>query len=115
MYEPDGTDRPGAPEDLDEIRAYVHDWGQQNLTRADPGVHGMGLGSDEELLERVARHRNIQARLYGAGLAGIRYPREYGGQGLTDAHQQAFIEETAGYEVPTQLSVSLAILGPTLL
>jgi len=115
MRQPDGSDRPFAPENTGDFRAYVRDWVRQNLTRADPGADRMGLGTDEELLECVARHRKIQARLYGAGLAGIRYPREYGGQGLTEAHQQAFIEETAGYEVPVQLSVTLSILGPTLL
>ena len=39
--------------------------------------------------------------LFDAGLAGICFPREYGGQGLTPAHQTALNEELAGYEYPT--------------
>jgi len=116
MREPDGTGRSLAPENTGDFRAYARDWVRQNLTRADPGAQRMvSLETDDELRDLVARHRQIQARLYGAGLAGIRYPREYGGQGLTEDHQRAFIEETAGYEVPVQLSVTLGILGPTLL
>src|SRR5947207_2081481 len=38
--------------------------------------------------------------LFDAGLAGICVPREYGGQGLSPAHQQALNEELAGYEFP---------------
>jgi alkylation response protein AidB-like acyl-CoA dehydrogenase len=41
--------------------------------------------------------------LFDAGLAGICFPREYGGQGLTAAHQRVLNEELAGYEYPTRL------------
>ena len=41
--------------------------------------------------------------LFDAGLAGICMPREYGGQGLTPAHQQALNDELAGYEYPMRL------------
>jgi alkylation response protein AidB-like acyl-CoA dehydrogenase len=36
----------------------------------------------------VARDREVQRMLFDAGLAGICFPREYGGQGLTPAHQK---------------------------
>ncbi len=41
--------------------------------------------------------------LFDAGLAGICFPREYGGQGLTPAHQRALNEELAGYEYPSRI------------
>ncbi len=41
--------------------------------------------------------------LFDAGLAGICFPKAYGGQGLTPAHQRALNEELTGYEYPTRL------------
>jgi alkylation response protein AidB-like acyl-CoA dehydrogenase len=41
--------------------------------------------------------------LFDAGLAGVCMPTEYGGQGLTPAHQKALNEEVAGYELPTRM------------
>ena len=43
--------------------------------------------SDEEELASVALERELQRKLFDAGLAGICFPKEYGGQGLTPAHQ----------------------------
>ena len=41
---------------------------------------------------------------------------EYGGQGLTRAHQQAFTQESLRYQMPTLFNVpTLSILAPTLL
>ena len=48
----------------------------------------------------MARDREVQRMLFDAGLAGICVPREYGGQGLTPAHQQALNEELDGLRVP---------------
>src|SRR3546814_19214278 len=41
--------------------------------------------------------------LFDAGLAGICMPREYGGQGLTPAHQRVLNEELNGYAYPSRL------------
>ena len=44
--------------------------------------------SDEETeLASIAHERELQRLLFDAGLAGICFPRAYGGQGLTPAHQ----------------------------
>ena len=48
----------------------------------------------------VARSRELQKKIFDGGFAGIRYPEEYGGQGLTREHQVAWHEATAGYQVP---------------
>jgi alkylation response protein AidB-like acyl-CoA dehydrogenase len=42
---------------------------------------------------------------FDAGLAGICFPRAYGGQGLTPAHQWVMNEELVGYEYPTRPQV----------
>lgn len=111
-----GGPGPGtAPTDLDEFRAYARSWAKANLEERSEAPPSLGSTSDDELRARVAEHRAIQARLFAAGLAGIRYPAEYGGQGLSAAHQAVFIDETGSYQMPTQLSVTLGILGPTVL
>ena len=67
-------------------------------------------------VQRGQHHRAIQRRLWEGGFAGICYPREYGGLGLTPAHQRAFNEEVDGYEMPTMLNTpTLSICGPTIL
>jgi alkylation response protein AidB-like acyl-CoA dehydrogenase len=68
-----------------------------SLTRADR--------PDEEELAEVAREREVQRLLFDGGLAGVCVPREYGGQGLTPAHQRALNAELRGYEYPTRFQV----------
>ncbi len=43
--------------------------------------------------------------LYDGGLAGICVPREYGGQGLTPAHQAVLNREIVGYDYPAETQV----------
>ena len=103
-------ERPAVPTDLDEFRVYVR--------RCLPGVlpkSGEQSRPGEPVEERAARQRILQRRLWDANLAGIRYPREYGGLGLTREHQAAFFEEAAGYELPTIMTVTHAVIMPTLL
>ena len=51
-----------------------------------------------------------------AGFAGICFPKEYGGQGLSPAHQRAFTEESAPYEMPIVFNTpALTICAPTIL
>jgi alkylation response protein AidB-like acyl-CoA dehydrogenase len=47
----------------------------------------------------------VQRKLHDAGLNGLIIPREYGGQGLTPAHQRALNEELSGYEWPSRFQV----------
>lgn len=68
-----------------------------SLTRAE--------GSDEHELAEVAREREIQRMFFDAGLAGVCVPKEYGGQGLTPAHQRVLNAELRGYEYPTRAQV----------
>jgi len=59
--------------------------------------------SDDEERNTVAREREVQAMLFEHGLAGICFPQEFGGQGLTPAHQNVLNEELEGFEFPSRL------------
>ncbi len=64
-----------------------------------------GTLSEEEELAQVARDRELQRMLFDAGLAGICFPKEYGGQGLTVAHQRVLNEELGSREFPMRYQV----------
>src|SRR5690348_6772511 len=103
-------------ESVDSFRRRAREWIAASLTPLldgpDPGAEDAG-GRDEAAWLRA---RELQARLYAGGFAGICYPREYGGLGLTQAHQRAFNEETAGYEMPVLLNIpTFTICAPTIL
>ena len=92
--------------DLDDFRQKARAFAQANL---EPITASMLSGilrnnsTDEEELVQVARDREVQRLLFDAGLAGICMPTEYGGQGLTHAHQRVLNEELRGYEFPARL------------
>lgn len=98
--------------DVQEYRLAARAWLAGNLRQY--------AGEDPDLVsdptpERLAEARRIQAALHAAGYAGFTFPPQYGGQGLTLEHEQAFLEEAAGYDVPTRLfGVSINIIGATL-
>lgn len=52
----------------------------------------------------VARAKAYRAALFDAGLAGLDYPTEFGGQGLSGDHLAVFAEESEG-RVPSENSV----------
>jgi alkylation response protein AidB-like acyl-CoA dehydrogenase len=82
---------------LDEFRAEVRAWLAANLERQPAGVQDGGEArSDEE----VAAARPLQRRLFDAGYAGISFPREYGGRGLTAEHERVFREESRDFVTP---------------
>jgi len=64
----------------------------------------------------LATQQAFQAALYDAGFAGITWPTEYGGQGLTNAEKTAFDEESRDFSLPVGIFVvGLGMPGPTLL
>ncbi|HLI23821.1 MAG TPA: acyl-CoA dehydrogenase family protein [Acidimicrobiales bacterium] len=102
---------PGAAgsgvEGVESFRRRARGWLAANLPPARPTTGALlrGHRSDEDELEEVARQRDLQRRLFEGGFAGICMPTEYGGQGLTPAHQEAFNEELVGYDYPSILQV----------
>jgi alkylation response protein AidB-like acyl-CoA dehydrogenase len=55
---------------------------------------------EEQSPEELAAQRALQRKLYEAGYAGITWPAEYGGQGLSSDHEKAFLAEAAGFVLP---------------
>jgi alkylation response protein AidB-like acyl-CoA dehydrogenase len=69
-----------------------------------------------EEAEAVAAARRFQAALFDAGLAGLTWPKEYGGQGLDPEYQRVYVEEAAPYEMPERyFRISIGSVGPTIL
>ena len=98
---------------VEEFKARAKAWIQSNLpAEGSPEDVVMG-GSDETL--RIALNRKLQRKIFDGGFAGIMYPKEVGGLGLTRAHQHAFLEAAHGYILPSLFAVTHGILGPTLL
>lgn len=93
-------------ESVDEFRARARDWIRANLRPAEeytPG--GLESRTAEEELAAVAYDRVLQRKFFDAGLAGVAVPPEYGGLGLTPAHQRALNSELEGYEWPSRFTV----------
>jgi alkylation response protein AidB-like acyl-CoA dehydrogenase len=99
-------------EDVDAFRSRARAWLAASMPRRLGAVGSLDTGQED----RVARHRQLQRTLFDGGFAGIVFPVEYGGLGLTPAHQRAFTEEAAEYEMPLVFNVpTLGILAATLL
>ncbi|HUZ10905.1 MAG TPA: acyl-CoA dehydrogenase family protein [Acidimicrobiales bacterium] len=94
-------------ESVEEFRQRARAFLKENMPRAtrDPGSFARGILSDEEELADVQRNRDLQRLLFDGGLAGICFPKAYGGQGLTTAHAAAFNEEIVGYQYPDRIQV----------
>ena len=88
------------PIDLDGYRAKVREWLPANLERRDPSAPTLLRGFDHKTVEGIAEQRAIQRKLFDGGYAGITWPVEYGGQGLTPAHERVFAEEARPYLTP---------------
>jgi alkylation response protein AidB-like acyl-CoA dehydrogenase len=93
-------------EDVEAFRQRARSWIAAHLGPAVP-EHLVGNATDvaEDELARVTHDRAVQRTLFDGGFAGICVPREYGGQGLSPAHQRAFNEEILGYEHPSRLQI----------
>jgi len=93
-------------ESVESFRLRAREWITANLLRwADtPGYRGGARVADRDEAA-WQRARELQAKLHEAGFAGICFPREYGGLGLTPEHQRAFNEEVGGYEMPVLLNI----------
>ena len=87
-------------------------------TSADPR-EARPQGDSEHETDGLAlwqRQRELQKMLFAGGFAGLCFPKEYGGQGLSRAHQAAFDDLSVNYEMPLLLNVpSLAICSAMLL
>jgi alkylation response protein AidB-like acyl-CoA dehydrogenase len=100
-------------EPLDAFRLRVREWLRANV-RPLSELSAAERDSDNPAV--VARSRAVQRMLFDAGLAGLVFPREYGGQGLPPEYQRAYAEEAKDYEQAFIFQEpTLNILAPTLL
>jgi alkylation response protein AidB-like acyl-CoA dehydrogenase len=93
---------------VEDFRSRAREWIHSNLQPAEDRDLAMGFGGgldEEEELAAIRRERQVQRMFFDAGYAGICIPVEYGGQGLSPAHQRAFNQELSGFEYPAHLQV----------
>lgn len=94
-------------------------WLAANMPAAPTQTRDSFLASsgepDAEVLARIATCRALQRKLFEGGFAGICVARDYGGQGLTPAHQEAFNHEIEGYDYPSDIQASTFIPAMALL
>ncbi|MEZ5263404.1 MAG: acyl-CoA dehydrogenase family protein [Acidimicrobiia bacterium] len=86
--------------------------------RAFLDEHATGItidGPDPRSEKELAANKAFQQKLAAAGLAGIIYPSEYGGAGLTKAHERIWREEYGrSPDMTTQLTISHGMCLPML-
>ncbi|MDD2858331.1 MAG: acyl-CoA dehydrogenase family protein [Candidatus Nanopelagicales bacterium] len=99
-------------ESVEDFRLRARTWLADNM----PKLGEMPREGTEDPEEQVwVNARILQKKLFAGGFAGICFPTEYGGQGLTPAHQAAFTDESVPYDMPLMLNVpSLAICSAML-
>ena len=94
-------------------RAQVRAWLEQNSSQA-PVLQGPDALTDEQ--EIIAARRAWQGKLAEGGLAGVSWPKEYGGQGLGPIEQVICNQEIARAKVPGILdAIGVGMLGPTII
>jgi alkylation response protein AidB-like acyl-CoA dehydrogenase len=96
-----------------EYREKVRAWLEEHKGEA-PALQGEGALQDEQ--EIIAARRAWQGRLAEAGLAGVTWPKDFGGQGLGPIEQVIVNQEIGRAGVPGILDViGVGMLGPTLI
>jgi len=95
--------------DLDEFRSTARAWLDGNRAAA-PRDYGAILPPD-----LVDQGMAWQRRLFSEGWAGIHWPEEHGGQGLTPDHNATWIEECARLGVPAFINMVGIVLAGTVI
>jgi alkylation response protein AidB-like acyl-CoA dehydrogenase len=105
---PDDT----TPESVESFRLRARAWLAEHMPPLPEGAPPVASADDAQVW---VRDRELQRMLWDGGFAGICFPREYGGLGLSIEHQRAFTEESLPYEMPVHLNVpNFSILAATL-
>jgi alkylation response protein AidB-like acyl-CoA dehydrogenase len=93
----------GSPTELQEYRDGVRSWLKANAPASMPSA-----------AELIPAAKAFQAALFDAGYAGITWPKDVGGQGLSPAYQQVYSDEAAAYELPVYpFIIGMGMCGPT--
>jgi alkylation response protein AidB-like acyl-CoA dehydrogenase len=98
------------PVEEDQFRARVRSFLDEH---ASPRAQAQPQSEDRM---DVSRARAYQAALFGAGLAGLTWPKQYGGQGLSGRYQTLFNDIATQYDLPVgPFAVGFGMCLPTLL
>jgi alkylation response protein AidB-like acyl-CoA dehydrogenase len=111
---------------VESFAAAAREWLAARLPPADPGHLAWGEGSDDvSVFHRLSfdaekalldRAMAWQQQKYDAGYGAITWPPEYGGAGLTVAHEQAFTDAESEFEAPDgheTFAVTTHLVAPT--
>jgi alkylation response protein AidB-like acyl-CoA dehydrogenase len=104
---------------LEDYRLRARRWLDANM---EPKAPGAGPPARKVIYRRddpaIAAQRRLQHKLYEGGFAGITWPKDVGGQGLSAAHQRIFDEQARHYVMPDfgiAGGTTMVVCGPTLL
>ncbi|MCU1427064.1 MAG: acyl-CoA dehydrogenase [Actinomycetia bacterium] len=112
---------------VDDFRAEVRAFFDANAARKGEERRDWGQGSDrvglldektaEEERREIEAGRAWRATVFDAGFGWITGPTEFGGGGLTAAHQRAFGEVASEYRTPSEapFGIGLGMVAPTIL
>jgi len=96
-------------------RAQVRSWLDQHASEA-PAVQTRAGASEEDENRYIAARRAWQGKLAEGGLAGVTWPKEYGGQALGPIEQVVCNQEIGRAKVPGILdAIGIGMLGPTII
>jgi alkylation response protein AidB-like acyl-CoA dehydrogenase len=85
--------------DVGSYRAEARVWIETNLERrSEPAERFHPVEYYTPAV--IAENRAIQRRLWEGGYAGISWPAQYGGQGLSPQHEAAFLDEARRHRLP---------------
>ena len=97
---------------LEEFRREARLWIRANLEPKTEASVRVAPRTETKTAEEIAENRQRQRQLYEGGFAGISFPKEYGGRGLTHEHERVFKEESARYVTPDLGGAYAMTLGP---
>src|SRR6478735_1602057 len=105
----DLNDSPDQAAYREKVRAWLEDHKSEA-----PVLRGEGAITDED--EIIAARRAWQGKLAENGLAGVTWPKEFGGQGMGPIEQVVVNQEIARAGVPGILdAIGVGMLGPTII
>ena len=99
-------------ETVEQFEARARAWAAETLPIDDPA----NPPHYDDDLEDWNHQRALQKLIWEGGFAGIGFPTEYGGLGLSAEYQDAFARAVEGYQYPSRLNVpSFSIVAPVIL
>lgn len=117
----------GSIEDVAAFRARARAWLEATVSPLTPAASRWGEGEldvevfrdfgHEEEIAHLERYRAWHHAKLAAGFAAIDWAPEFGGQGLSKAHERAFAEEEAEFDVAPShelFSVTTKLVAPTI-